>query len=948
MRKILLFTVMCLFGFFNLNAQETTFSYDFNDGSLEEWNVFQGADASADCPNWAIGTSDDFRGGPDGSKTIYSMSSDVNSYDSYTPDNYIVTKKAYTITSASKLSWWVNYDNPMPGVVEKYSVVVSETGAEDSFEVVGEAYNSGLNVTETCDLSAYSGKTLYIGFHHFYNEAGEAALILDNITLTVEEGGDDNTGDDNTGDDNTGDDNTGDDNTGDDNTGDDNTGDDNTGDDNTGETVTAPAEPTVTATATSDASIVLVWNKVEGATSYKVHHGTETLADALEDTTYTVNGLKAETEYSFNVQACNEAGCSAYTGGAASAKTLAATSDDNTGDETTAVLATPVVTAVASDSSVVLTWNKIEGATSYNIFQDSVAIDTVAAPDTTFTVLNLSADSLYVFFVQAENADTVSAKSDSIEVRTLPKADDEEGEGEYLVFEDFENLLAGDKLAEKGGSFWTTWNNKPGTAEDAEVVELDGNKCAHMTFGVDQVLLLGGYQTGVFDLEFEVLIPAGNGGYLNVLHEFDGDNSAWAMQAYFQMKDNGEGNPTIAAGHGSVHAGKAEAGDIPCVYDAWMHFRLHVDADTDEATLYYTNSEGTEQEICKWQWSQDSFGETVGGRKLDAMNFYPMSKKSEYYVDNISLKRIGEPTAAELTFNKESVDVKMNKDDITTVEFTVENTGTSIADYVAWVDYGMGEISDKNEIISYADEDITKSTSIGWESEVPVPFEIAAFFPAESYSNAAAGTYIAQAAYFLGEFKDQDGNTVPMLEEGTDLIFRIYGQGSNGYPGEVLAEKVIPADSIILDWNLVTFDTPVALSGFDFYVAVEMTQCVKGAPMIFDGDKASALQGFGDLVRQSRSATFRSVTDFTDGQYYGSWQLAVNCLGNAVKGGWAELKTKEIYLQIGESKTISLDVNTTGLQYSQKCEANLVFSTTASEEDVSGLNASKDLQPMKS
>ena len=62
-------------------------------------------------------------------------------------------------------------------------------------------------------------------------------------------------------------------------------------------------------------------------------------------------------------------------------------------EETVTALATPVVEAVASDSSVVLPGNTIERATSCNIVLDRVPIGTVAAPDTTFTVLNLSADS---------------------------------------------------------------------------------------------------------------------------------------------------------------------------------------------------------------------------------------------------------------------------------------------------------------------------------------------------------------------------------------------------------------------------------------------------------------------------------------------------------------------------------------------------------------------------
>ena len=67
------------------------------------------------------------------------------------------------------------------------------------------------------------------------------------------------------------------------------------------------AAPVVTATATSDTTIVLTWNKVEGAASYNVYQGTDTVALAtVEDTTYTVSGLKAETEYTFAVTAVND------------------------------------------------------------------------------------------------------------------------------------------------------------------------------------------------------------------------------------------------------------------------------------------------------------------------------------------------------------------------------------------------------------------------------------------------------------------------------------------------------------------------------------------------------------------------------------------------------------------------------------------------------------------
>ena len=88
----------------------------------------------------------------------------------------------------------------------------------------------------------------------------------------------------------------------------------------------APATPeNFVATATSDSTIVLTWNAVEGATGYNVYQGTETLKEGLTDTTYTVTGLAAATTYTFEVVAVN--GELVSNRASATAKTLDATPD---------------------------------------------------------------------------------------------------------------------------------------------------------------------------------------------------------------------------------------------------------------------------------------------------------------------------------------------------------------------------------------------------------------------------------------------------------------------------------------------------------------------------------------------------------------------------------------------------------------------------------------------
>ena len=591
--------------------------------------------------------------------------------------------------------------------------------------------------------------------------------------------------------------------------------------------------------------------------------------------------------------------------------------------------------AEAAPTTITLTWDAVANATSYNVYAvTKEVVEEVETlkytevkkdlKETKFVVEGLTYETEYSYTVTAVNEYAESKYAAVVTVTTLGEPLPEGVE--LLLKETFESYTVGDKIAEKGADYWTTWSKDPGSSEDGVVAELEGNKCGHLTYGVDQVLLLGGYKAGVFELEYDIYVPEGKGAYYNILHEFNGSNSLWALQAYLQMTDTGEGKPVIKPGHGTIHAGKNAVADLPCVYNGWMHFRIYININTDKAEFYYTLPNGEEKLAFDWQWKQDSFGEKIAGRKLDAMGFFPPVENTEYYIDNLMLKRIGGETATIVNFSEENIEASMACDDMSSVELEIENAGTSVVEYKAWVDYGKGEMSENMATVTYALEDFTNATAIGWTADEPVTFEIAALFPSTAYSNSVMGTYITDAAYFLGEWKTSDGAVVPMLEPGTDMTFRIYSQGINGIPGAVLAEKTIPCDSILLDWNFVTFDTPVALTGFDFYIAVEMTQCVKGAALVLDGNKDTALTGYADLCRQSKGE-FKSLTEFTEGQKYGNWTLAVNCTGNPIQGGWAELSKKSGELQIDAKETINVEFSTFGLKKGETYNANIFFQT---------------------
>ena len=173
----------------------------------------------------------------------------------------------------------------------------------------------------------------------------------------------------------------------------------------------APAAPVVEATEVSKTSVVLKWAAVETATSYTVYQDGKSIAAELTETTYTVEGLTENTEYSFTVTATNENGESAP-------------SDVVKVKTEKIVLVAPVVAAdTVTETTVVLVWEAVEGAESYNVYQDGESIAT-EVKETTYTVEGLTAGTDYTFTVTAVRADEESLHSEEVSVKTLV-----EGEG---------------------------------------------------------------------------------------------------------------------------------------------------------------------------------------------------------------------------------------------------------------------------------------------------------------------------------------------------------------------------------------------------------------------------------------------------------------------------------------------------------------------------------------
>ena len=170
------------------------------------------------------------------------------------------------------------------------------------------------------------------------------------------------------------------------------------------EILSAPYAPfNLTAEATGETTVALTWEAYADAETFAVYNGTEKVAEGIEGFEYTVEGLKAATEYCFTVKAVNAAGESLASNEAC------ATTEESAGPT---VPAAPVVTAEVLETTILLTWEAVEGATSYSLYSEG---QLVAAnfPDTAVEVA-VPAAGEYCFTVTASNEVGESEHSEEV------------------------------------------------------------------------------------------------------------------------------------------------------------------------------------------------------------------------------------------------------------------------------------------------------------------------------------------------------------------------------------------------------------------------------------------------------------------------------------------------------------------------------------------------------
>ncbi len=200
---------------------------------------------------------------------------------------------------------------------------------------------------------------------------------------------------------------------------------------------------------------------------------------------------------------------------------------------------------------------------------------------------------------------------------------------QVIIDENFDSYTVGNGAALEAGAPWTTWSAAPGGTEDPLISSTQSVSPSNSVYvGAttnDFIVHFSDLTTGVYDISFQLFVETGKMGYYNVLNNFAGGSSTWAMESFIR-----------SSGYLSWTAGGVED-SITFDFDTWTAIGFHVDLDNDTAIMSVAGAD-----VMGWKFSSGSAG-TGTTLKLDAMNFYGAGEGAVlpgYYVDDFVFENV--------------------------------------------------------------------------------------------------------------------------------------------------------------------------------------------------------------------------------------------------------------------------------------------------------------------
>ena len=206
---------------------------------------------------------------------------------------------------------------------------------------------------------------------------------------------------------------------------------------------------------------------------------------------------------------------------------------------------------------------------------------------------------------------------------------------QQVVNENFETYDAGSYMSTVAAPQWEMWGTGVLGGLVSEEQAHGGTKSMKSYVSgsteTDVILNMNDLTTGRYRVEFYMYVPAGKLGYYNILQDFNGQNSKWGIQLFFE-------NGTIkidANGNQYTH---------PYTPDTWTKIQHFVDLDNDWIDFYLND-----EVVLSYQWSKGTNGDGTTC-KLDAIDFYAPSEDEDqaeglYYIDDLIIESVPAPEA---------------------------------------------------------------------------------------------------------------------------------------------------------------------------------------------------------------------------------------------------------------------------------------------------------------
>ncbi len=200
------------------------------------------------------------------------------------------------------------------------------------------------------------------------------------------------------------------------------------------------------------------------------------------------------------------------------------------------------------------------------------------------------------------------------------------GQSIPLYSDNFDTYPIGMGIAFSNPTWWTTWNNMPGTQEDG-IIDPVYYSSGTQSFQVydqpvptDLLLKLGNRTNGRYDLNWKLYFEPGCGGHINLQH-FETPGVEWACEIWFE-----------ADGSGFLRTGGV---NYPFMFPHgnWFLVENYIDLDNNFIRLVIAGNI-----VHEWPFSYQT-NSTSGTNQLGAVDFYSgtyTAATPKYFVDDVN------------------------------------------------------------------------------------------------------------------------------------------------------------------------------------------------------------------------------------------------------------------------------------------------------------------------